>query len=58
MRWLILHDHYVITSLEALAQHYEAPRELVLRKVAARLDATARASIAASPFLCAGSQRQ
>lgn len=57
MRCAMLHDPYVITSLEALAQHYEAPRELVLRKVAARLDTTARAFIAASPFLCAGYQR-
>ena len=43
-------DPFAITSLEALAQHYEAPRDLVLKKVAPGLDATARAFIAASPF--------
>ncbi|NBS43782.1 MAG: flavin-nucleotide-binding protein [Acetobacteraceae bacterium] len=43
-------DPFAISSLEALAQHYEAPRELVLKKVAPELDATARAFIAASPF--------
>ncbi len=46
----LLHDPFVVTSLQALSEHYEAPRELVLKKVAARLDATARAFIAASPF--------
>jgi hypothetical protein len=43
-------DPFAISSLEALARHYEAPRELVLKKVAPRLDDTARAFIAASPF--------
>ena len=43
-------DPFTISSLEALARHYEAPRELVLKKVAPRLDDTARAFIAASPF--------
>jgi PPOX class probable FMN-dependent enzyme len=43
-------DPFAISTLEALARHYEAPRELVLKKVAPRLDDTARAFIAASPF--------
>lgn len=50
MRAEALHDAHAITSLEELARHYEAPRELVLKKVASGLDATARAFIAASPF--------
>jgi PPOX class probable FMN-dependent enzyme len=43
-------DPFAITSLEALAQHYQAPSERALKKVAPRLDNTARAFIAASPF--------
>ena len=43
-------DPFAISSLEALAQHYEAPSERALKKVAPRLDNTARAFIAASPF--------
>jgi PPOX class probable FMN-dependent enzyme len=42
-------DPFAITSLEALAQHYQAPSERALKKVAPRLDNTARAFIAASP---------
>ena len=45
-----LHDPFAIASLEALAQHYEAPSERALKKVAPRLDNTARNFIAASPF--------
>ncbi|MBM3591747.1 MAG: flavin-nucleotide-binding protein [Alphaproteobacteria bacterium] len=43
-------DPFAITSLEALARHYEAPSERALKKVAPKLDDTARAFIAASPF--------
>ena len=46
----LLHDPFAITSLQALEQHYEAPSERALKKVAPKLDATARAFIAASPF--------
>ncbi len=43
-------DPFAISSLEALARHYEAPSERALKKVAPRLDDTARNFIAASPF--------
>ena len=43
-------DPFAIASLEALARHYEAPSERALKKVAPRLDDTARNFIAASPF--------
>ena len=43
-------DPFAIANLEALARHYEAPSERALKKVTARLDQTARAFIAASPF--------
>ncbi|MCA3272248.1 MAG: pyridoxamine 5'-phosphate oxidase family protein [Roseomonas sp.] len=43
-------DPFAIASLEALAQHYEAPSERALKKIAPRLDDTARNFIAASPF--------
>ncbi len=43
-------DPFAITSLEALAQHYQAPQPRVLAKVHPRLEATATAFIAASPY--------
>ena len=43
-------DPHAVTTLEQLAALYDAPRELVLKKVMPRLDATARAFIAAAPF--------
>jgi PPOX class probable FMN-dependent enzyme len=43
-------DPFAVITLEALARHYDAPRELVLKKVTPRLEARARAFIAASPF--------
>ncbi|MCO6419658.1 pyridoxamine 5'-phosphate oxidase family protein [Siccirubricoccus sp. KC 17139] len=45
-----LGDPFAITTLEQLAQHYDAPRELVLKKVTHRLEERTRAFIAASPF--------
>ena len=43
-------DPYAVTTAEQLAALYDPPRELVLKKVMPRLDTTARAFIAASPF--------
>ena len=43
-------EPFAIASLVALARHYEAPSERALKKVAPRLDDTARNFIAASPF--------
>jgi predicted pyridoxine 5'-phosphate oxidase superfamily flavin-nucleotide-binding protein len=43
-------DPFAVTSLDELARHYDAPRELVLKKVTPKLEARARAFIAASPF--------
>ncbi|MDO9707222.1 pyridoxamine 5'-phosphate oxidase family protein [Paracraurococcus lichenis] len=43
-------DPHAVTSLEALAALYEAPHPRFLAKVTDRLEATARAFIAASPF--------
>ncbi|SDB73637.1 pyridoxamine 5'-phosphate oxidase family protein [Belnapia rosea] len=43
-------DPFAITTLEQLAEHYDPPRELVLKKVIPRLEPKAMAFIAASPF--------
>ena len=43
-------DPHAVTTLEALARHYDAPRELVLQKVTDRVDAPTARFIAASPF--------
>lgn len=43
-------DPFAVTTLDQLAALYDPPRELVLRKVAHRLEPKARAFIAASPF--------
>jgi uncharacterized protein len=43
-------DPFAVTSLERLAELYQPPSEAVLRKVHPRLEATARAFIAASPY--------
>ena len=43
-------DAYAITTLEQLQQHYAEPRELVLKKVADRIDPRTAGFIAASPF--------
>ncbi len=47
-------DPHAVTSLDALEALYATPSELVRTKVAARLDATTRAFLAASPFLLLG----
>lgn len=47
-------DPFAVASLAALEALYDAPSELVLNKVAHRLDAMTRAFIAASPFLLLG----
>ncbi len=43
-------DPFAVSSLEALNRLYEAPQPRVLAKVHPRLEATARAFIAASPY--------
>ena len=43
-------DPFAVTSLQELARLYEAPQPRVLAKVHPRLEATARAFIAASPY--------
>ncbi len=43
-------DPHAVTTAEQLAALYDPPRELVLRKVMPRLEATSRAFIAAAPF--------
>ncbi len=43
-------DPFAVSSLEALATLYEAPQPRVLAKVHPRLEATAKAFIAASPY--------
>lgn len=43
-------DPHAVTTLEQLAQHYDAPRELVLQKVTDRLDPPTLRLLAASPF--------
>jgi PPOX class probable FMN-dependent enzyme len=43
-------DPHAVTSLEQLAAHYEAPRELVLKKVTDRLHEATLRFIGASPF--------
>ncbi|MBX6745643.1 MAG: pyridoxamine 5'-phosphate oxidase family protein [Acetobacteraceae bacterium] len=43
-------DPHAVTSLEQLAALYDPPRELVLKKVADRLEAKTLAFIAASPY--------
>jgi len=43
-------EDFLITSQEALQAQYPAPRELVLKKVADRVDERTAAFIAASPF--------
>jgi len=45
-----LADPYAVTTPEQLAALYDAPRELVLRKVASRIDTATAAFIARSPF--------
>lgn len=47
-------DPFSVTSLAALEALYDAPSELVLNKVAHRLDAATRAFIGASPFVLLG----
>ena len=46
----MFHDSNAITSPEAQARHYEAPRENMLTKVVSRLGATTCAFIAAGPL--------
>src|SRR5215218_5875651 len=46
----MLPDPHAITSLEALAQHYQAPHPRFIAKVTDRLEAKSREFIAASPF--------
>ena len=43
-------DPFAVTSLDQLLALYDAPRELVLKKVTHRLEARTLAFIAASPF--------
>ena len=43
-------DPYAITTAEQLAEHYAPPRELVLKKVADRIDPRTADFIKASPF--------
>lgn len=43
-------DPHAVTTLDQLVTLYDAPRDLVLKKVMPRLDATARAFIVAAPF--------
>ncbi len=47
-------DPFAITSLAALEALYDPPSELVMNKVAQRLDAATQAFIAASPFMLLG----
>jgi uncharacterized protein len=49
-------DPFAVASLDALAKLYDPPRELVLKKVAPRLEPKARAFIAASPFMLLATQ--
>jgi len=46
----MFHNSNAITSPEAQARHYEAPRENMLTKVVSRLGATTCAFIAAGPL--------
>ncbi len=43
-------DPHAVTSLEQLYRLYDPPRELVLKKVAPKLEARSKAFIAAAPF--------
>lgn len=47
-------DPFAVTSVEALEALYPAPSELVRGKAVARIDATTRGFIAASPFILLG----
>jgi len=49
-------DPFAVATLDDLASLYDPPRELVLKKVAARLEARSRAFIAASPFMLLATQ--
>lgn len=50
-------DPHAITTLEQLSQHYEPTHPRFLAKVADRIEARARAFIAASPFAILGTKR-
>jgi hypothetical protein len=43
-------DPHAVATLDDLARHYDAPRELVLQKVTDRIDAPTARFVAASPF--------